>query len=164
MVCLAFYEERFRAQLFEFSLPSEQHQFTGLPVDVLEISVKDKDRFPIVILDEDDVVGFFILHYGEEISSFSKNPNAILLRALSINYKHQGKGYGKLAMEQLPSFVKENFPQFDEIVLAVNMKNIGAKKLYDNVGFIDRGERRVGKIGPQYILHYGIKTKYSGLV
>jgi hypothetical protein len=60
-------------------------------------------------------------------SYVTTNPKAILLRALSINYRHQGNGYAKAAMKTLPLFVKNHFTKVDEIVLAVNEKNIGAK-------------------------------------
>lgn len=154
MVHLVFFDEKYRPQLLDFQLPVNQHRFTGLPSEVLELSIEDVNRYPIVIESSGEAVGFFVLHLGEDISPFSTNSQAILIRALSINNLHQGKGYGKAAMKLVPLFVKNYFPQVNEIVLAVNEKNIGAKKLYDSVGFIDRGERRMGSIGSQYILHY----------
>jgi RimJ/RimL family protein N-acetyltransferase len=154
MVLLAFYEEKYKPQLLDFQLPPNQHQFTGLPIEVLDLSIDDKNRYPIVIINGDEAVGFFVLHQGEDIEMFSTNPKAILLRAFSINNRHQGNGYGKAAMKLVPIFVEKYFPIANEIVLAVNEKNLGAKKLYESVGFIDKGERRIGKIGSQYILHF----------
>ncbi|HYK73446.1 MAG TPA: GNAT family N-acetyltransferase, partial [Pseudoneobacillus sp.] len=156
-VQLAFFDEKYEEDLLTFQLPKEQHQFTGLPIEVLDVSMKDEKRFPIVIVNSEEAVGFFVLHYGEDIKSFSTNPNALLLRALSINFIHQGKGYAKMAMQQLPEFVLNNFPDINEIVLAVNERNNGAKTLYEKTGFEDRGERRIGNIGPQYLLHYKVK-------
>lgn len=157
MIQLTFFEKKYEQELLTFQLPDDQHQFTGLPIEVLEISIKDEKRFPIVILNDEEVVGFFVLHYGEEIKPISTNPNALLLRALSINFIHQGKGYAKKAMEQLPHFVKNTFSHVNEIVLVVNERNNGAKMLYERTGFEDRGERRIGNIGPQYLLHCIIK-------
>jgi RimJ/RimL family protein N-acetyltransferase len=113
----------------------------------------DPSRYPIVILVEGDPVGFFVLHEGEGISTFTDNPNAILVRAFSINHKHQGKGYAKMAMLGLPNFVKKNFTTIEEIVLAVNAKNIAARGMYLKAGYIDKGIRREGSIGMQYLLH-----------
>ncbi|WP_442598973.1 GNAT family N-acetyltransferase [Neobacillus sp. D3-1R] len=157
MVQLVFFEKKYEEKLLSFQLPEDQHQFTGLPVDVLEISIQDKNRFPIVISSDNEVVGFFVLHYGEDIRSFTSNPNAMLLRALSIDFNEQGKGYAKKAMQQLPQFVKNNFPQVNEIVLVVNKRNEGARVLYDKTGFDDTGEERIGEIGPQYLMHLQIK-------
>jgi RimJ/RimL family protein N-acetyltransferase len=154
MIQLVYYEEKYQSQLFDFKLPPDQHQFTGLPREVLDISISDPNRYPIVIINGEVAVGFFVFHQGEDISPFSTNPNAILLRAFSIHNVHQGNGYGKTAMKLLPIFVKKNFPNVDEIVLAVNEKNNAAKKLYESVGFIDLGERRIGNIGSQYLLHF----------
>jgi RimJ/RimL family protein N-acetyltransferase len=154
MVQLVFFEEKFRQQLVDFQLPPDQHQFTGLPSEVLELSIQDVHRFPIVIENGEEAVGFFVLQQGADILPFSTNPNAILLRAFSINNLHQGNGYGKAAMKLVPLFVKNYFPKVNEIVLAVNERNIAAKKLYESQGFIDQGERRMGNIGSQYLLHF----------
>jgi hypothetical protein len=60
-------------------------------------------------------------------------------------------------MEKLPSFVKHHFPYIDEIVLAVNKRNIVAQKLHLNTGFMDKDERRMGTIGLQLLLHFDLK-------
>ena len=77
----------------------------------------------------------------------------MLLTALSVNYAKQGKGYAKQAMLLLSDFVKSEFPDCDEIVLAVNHKNIPAQRLYSRVGFTDTGRRKNGPIGEQFILN-----------
>ncbi|PLR94128.1 GNAT family N-acetyltransferase [Bacillus sp. T33-2] len=153
-VMISFYDPRFDAELRAFQLPEEQQKFTGMPDKSLETASADPNRFPIVILSSDIPVGFFILHKGTDIKPFTQNPRAMLLRAFSINHKHQGRGYAKQALLQLPDFVSMHFPEIDEIVLAVNEKNIAAKQLYEKSGFQDLGERRTGPIGMQYILQY----------
>ena len=80
------------------------------------------------------------------------NENSLLVRSLSINPKHQGKGYGKIAMLLVDSFVKENFPTIDELVLAVNFKNKSAYNLYLKVGYTDDGSQREWLSGPQHLL------------
>ena len=44
----------------------------------------------------------------------------------------------------------------NEVVLAVNEKNIPAQNLYEKVGFQDKGFRRMGPIGQQIIMHLPI--------
>ena len=56
-------------------------------------------------------------------------------------------------MSLLGEFAAEEFPNCNEIVLAVNHKNIAAQKLYLKVGFRDTGIRKMGKIGEQYIMN-----------
>jgi RimJ/RimL family protein N-acetyltransferase len=153
-VQLCFYRSEHDAVLQTFYLPKEQEKFTALPTEVIDLSIQDEKRYPVVILSRDTPVGFFVLHYDEDIQSFTNNPNAILLRAFSINYIHQGKGYAKKALHLLPEFVMKHFPNINEIVLAVNEKNVAARQLYEKSGFEDKGFRRLGKIGMQLILHY----------
>lgn len=156
-ITLHFYKEDYADKLFAFDLPEDQLQFTALPIDALELAIADCNRFPVVIFAEGTPVGFFVLHQGAEISTYTSNSNAMLVRAFSVNHSHQGKGYAKEAMRLLPEFVRTHFPTVDEIVLAVNQRNVAAQKLYLGAGFEDLGLRKIGKIGLQYILQYQLR-------
>jgi len=156
-ITLSFYQEKYRQALMDFYLPAEKERYTYLPKEVLDLSIDDKDKHPVVVLLNDIPVGFFGLHLGEEVLDYIKNPKAILLRYFSINHPHSGKGYAKETLRLLPDFVKSNFPEVDEIVLAVNQKNFTAQRLYDKSNFKDTGIRRVSPKGPQFILSYKLK-------
>ncbi|MBD0383061.1 GNAT family N-acetyltransferase [Paenibacillus sedimenti] len=153
---LAFYKDEYREALENYYLTEEQLQFTASPTLALEMCMSDKDRHPIVILTANHPSGFFVLHTGENISPFTTNPRAILLRAFSINHEHQGKGYAKQVLRMLPEFVQEQYREADEIVLAVNDTNSLARRLYEKSGFIDKGNRRQLDMGEQIILHYSL--------
>jgi RimJ/RimL family protein N-acetyltransferase len=157
-VRLSFYHSEHYAVLQSFYLPKEQEKFTALPTEVIDLAIQDENRYPVIILSRDTPVGFFVLYDGKDIQAFTSNPNAISLRAFSINYIHQGKGYAKKALRLLPGFVMKHFPNINEIVLAVNEKNVAARRLYEKSGFEDRGLRRLGKIGMQLILHYRLSN------
>ncbi|WP_421384735.1 GNAT family N-acetyltransferase [Bacillus salacetis] len=152
---LQFYSEKFKEDLYAFSLVNEQHQFTALPEEALQII--DENRFPVVITLNEKAVGFFVLHQGEAIRDYTTNPNALLLRAFSINQIHQGKGYAKEAMKLLSDFIRKHFPGTDEVVLAVNERNIAARTLYLRTGFEDQGNKLMGRKGWQSILTYSLK-------
>jgi RimJ/RimL family protein N-acetyltransferase len=145
------YKPEYFESLEEFELPKEQEQFTALPTEMLEVT---DERHPIVILTNNEPVGFFVLHSSNRVKEYTDNPNAMLLTALSINHSQQGRGYAKEGMKQIKVFVNQEFPECNEIVLAVNKKNIAARKLYEKVGYIDTGRRRMGKIGEQLILSF----------
>ena len=136
--------------LNSFVLPEEQVQFTALPNKILEAT---EGQHRIVILSENEPVGFFLLHSTERVKEYSDNPKAMLLTALSVNHAKQGKGYAKQGMLLLSDFVKSEFPNCDEIVLVVNHKNLPAQQLYLKVGFQDTGKRRIGPIGEQFIMN-----------
>ncbi|MGC5325481.1 GNAT family N-acetyltransferase [Brevibacillus sp. SYSU BS000544] len=154
---LLFYQSEHDDVLKTFSLPEEQAQFTGLPIEVLDVTLADPNRHAICIMAEGVPVGFFVLHERSEEPP-TQNPNALVLRAFSINYIHQGKGYAKAAMKLLPDFVMRHFPHIDEVVLRVNEKNHAAKQLYVTYGFLDNGLKGMGPIGPQSILQMPIST------
>ena len=112
--------------------------------------------FPVLILSGDTAVGFFCLNNGMRVSEVTTNKKALLLTSFSINYKYQRRGYAKQALLTVPSFIKTHFDGINELVLAVNMRNIPAQTLYKKCGFEDLGKRRIGKKGEQMILHIDI--------
>ncbi|WP_103108653.1 GNAT family N-acetyltransferase [Brevibacillus reuszeri] len=134
--------------LRKFELPEEQEQFTSLPQRITEVTA---GQHRIVIESDTKPVGFFLLHATDRVKEYSENPQAMLLTSFSINHAEQGKGYAKRGMLLLREFVKVEFPTCNEIVLAVNHKNIPAQKLYLQAGFSDTGKRRMGPIGEQLI-------------
>jgi len=151
---LQWYKQDFLKQLRNFELPEEKAQFTAFPVELLEELVDG--QYPIVILNKNEPVGFFLLHSTNRVKEYSDNPHALLLTALSINNLHQGKGFATKGMNLLKDFVNQELPQYDEIVLAVNHKNIPAQKLYEKVGYSDTGKRKIGKLGEQLIFSISV--------
>lgn len=139
--------------LNSFELPKNQGQFTSPPNQFKEVA---EGEYRIVILHNAKPVGFFLLHATDRVKGYSSNPGAMLLTSFSINYEEQGKGYAKQAMLLLKEFVVTEFPNCNEIVLAVNYKNIAAQQLYLKVGFHDTGKRKVGPIGEQFIMNLTI--------
>lgn len=150
---LQFYKPKFLDSLKKFSLADDQEQFTALPSKMLEAL---PERYPMVILSNNEPVGFFVLHTSARVKEYTDNPNAVLLTAFSINHSQQGKGFAKKGLEQLKDFIQDEFPSCDEVVLAVNKRNIPAQKLYEKVGYTDTGRRKMGKIGEQLIFSFHV--------
>ncbi|MEI4620224.1 GNAT family N-acetyltransferase [Bacillus pfraonensis] len=147
------YDEKYKEIIEVFTLPGEQIQFTAKPSDLLEKAKKDTTRNVVVITANQIPVGVFALQSGARVAEYTDNPNALLLISFSINYEKQGKGYAQKGLALLHDFVASYFSDKNEIVLAVNERNIPAQKLYFKVGFEDRGQRRMGPIGRQLILY-----------
>lgn len=110
-------------------------------------------EFAITIFDDEKPAGFFTLDFGEDKFDLTETQNSTLLRSLSINPELQGKGIGKAAMLQVDDFVRENFKDCEEIVLAVNQNNISAYELYLKVGYHYDGKTRIGRSGLQYLMY-----------
>lgn len=151
------FTENFKEALQRFELPEEQQTFTSLPKEKMSNPLVEATAMHVVILSEEEVVGYFTLEEGKKLEKYSVNSNAKLLTSFSIDHRCQGKGLAKAALQQLPEFVNTNYPHVDEIVLGVNHRNVAAATLYRKVGFVDNGEVYVGPKGPQHIMHLGLK-------
>ncbi|GGE40478.1 N-acetyltransferase [Pullulanibacillus camelliae] len=150
-VALRFYDAKRDKEHLDYSLPEEQRPFTALPYEALQACEQDRKRMPITITVAEKSVGFFVLHHGSPIHEYTSSTSAFLLRAFSVDPNFQGRGYAKQAMLALPVFIRQHFPNFTEVVLAVNFNNKSAKALYEKVGFQVIGMRE-GKKGPQDIM------------
>ncbi|MEG0697569.1 MAG: GNAT family N-acetyltransferase, partial [Algoriella sp.] len=116
---LKYTEKQDYISLLNYTLPEDQINFTALPEQTFQRLEERTDNHakPITILLDDEPIGFFVLDYGEDKLDLTKNENSLLLRSLSINPAFQGKGFGKIAMNLVDDFVKENFPTINELVL-----------------------------------------------
>ncbi|EKN71606.1 acetyltransferase, gnat family protein [Neobacillus bataviensis LMG 21833] len=151
---LNFYNEKFHNSLEQYSLTESQLRFTGTPREQIKLAQEDSDRHPVLAMEGDSLITFFVLHKQEGVKLYSENQHAILLRAFSTDSRHQGKGHASNVLTALPDFVKEHFDEINEIVLAVNLQNEAAQHLYKKSGYVDEGERRMGKKGELIIMSY----------
>lgn len=152
-VSLVEYNETYKRKLSDFHLPGDQLQFTSMPLDKIRNPSISKDTSHIVILHDDEPVGYFALEKGEKLCKYSSNPKARLLTSFSIDATRQGQGFAKKGLHLLPSFIRENLPDTNEVVLGVNKRNKAAISLYLKTGFTDEHEVYEGPKGPQHILH-----------
>ncbi|AZA82317.1 N-acetyltransferase [Chryseobacterium lactis] len=153
MVSLIFFKQEYLAEV-SYTLDENQSQFTATAEQSIQ-RIRERDdmnAFPIIILNDNRPVGFFVLDFGDDKLDLTDNENAVLLRSLSINPEMQGSGIGKSAMLQVDDFVRENFQYCDEIVLAVNQRNESAYHIYKKAGYTYNGKTRMGRSGPQYLM------------
>ncbi|MCR8643429.1 GNAT family N-acetyltransferase [Paenibacillus sp. N1-5-1-14] len=152
-VTLQVYNSSYLTQIEQYHLTEEQLQFTGFPLPAIEKSMTSLEFFPIMILQQDVVVGFFVLHGWEGVQMYHNNEDALLLRTYSIAHSHQGKGFATQSLQLLPSFVKQQYPSKNEVILAVNVANKAAQHVYLKSGFVDKGIRTMGSHGMLMIMH-----------
>lgn len=155
MVNLSFFNPEEHLSGVSYELDESQLQFTATAPQALQsISERDDDdAFPITILEDNVIAGFFVLDFGKDKFELTDNDHAVLVRSLSINPEMQGKGLGRIAMMNLDDFIRNNFKDCNEIVLAVNQKNDLAYHIYLKAGYIFDGKTRIGRSGPQYLMH-----------
>ncbi|WP_100488312.1 GNAT family N-acetyltransferase [Sporolactobacillus pectinivorans] len=152
-VALEFYSDKYNAQLSHYHLTEDQLNYTASPLEAIKKCKKDSERCPIIILYRGEPAGFLVLHGWEGVKDYSENRAALLLRAYSIDGAYQGKGIATQSLLLLDSFVKKNFPDKKEIILAVNHNNFIAQHVYKKSGFTDTGKRAIGRKGEMFILH-----------
>jgi RimJ/RimL family protein N-acetyltransferase len=156
MTELKFYQPENLSEL-DYVLDEIQSQFTATAKQSLE-KIEERNlsgdffAYPITIFHDEKIVGFFVLDFGEDKFDLTENQDSVLIRSLSVKPEFQGKGIGKSAMLEVDYFIKEHFSDCNEIVLAVNEKNISAFQLYIATEYVYDGKMREGRSGPQFLM------------
>lgn len=119
----------------------DSNPYVTKPMDALTESMHETEKHPILILKEDELIGFFILQLGVGVSEYTDNPKAILFKAHSIDLNYQGEGYAKESLELLSDYVRYHYPWINEIVLSVSIDNISSQMLYVRSGFSSTQKR-----------------------
>lgn len=158
------YEDTFKELVQQYQLTDEQLRFTGLPEQPIIISRTNLFIHPILGIDGGLLTTFFVLDEKKDVALYTTNTKAILLRTFSTDHRYQGKGYAKKALQQLPHFVSENFPKANELILAVNQKNLPAQKLYERAGFQYSDKSVIGEAGPLYVMSLKLDLLKEGTV
>lgn len=96
------------------------------------------EYLPCVIEEDGTLVGSIRLrNYGRGVG----------FAAFFIDWRHQGRGLGRKAIEHLIPWVKEHYPDAGEIETAVHRDNAVARALYERLGF-----RYTGAISARQIM------------
>lgn len=149
MIELVAYEEKYRTTFEQYPLSEEHLTFTAHPLELLKRSARTSTYTPVVILENEKVVGFFVLDTGNDKFNYTDYQDSILLRGYSIHPNYQGRGLAKSSMTLIPPYIKEHFPQVNQVVLGVNEDNKAAQSLYIKAGFIDEERAFIGRSGVQ---------------
>lgn len=108
-----------------------QESFVAPNVYSLAQALVEPEDQPLVIYAGDTVVGFLMYERSQD------DGNYWLFRFM-IDGEHQGKGYGRDAMQELISRLSIQ-PDCDSIWLTVNPANTSAEQLYSSLGFARTG-------------------------
>ena len=128
----------------KLKVTKEQENFVGSNLDTLaetyvEIS-NGGHATPYVIYADDVMVGFIIYCYYHESAVFENNCYHIW--RIMFDAKHQGKGYGKQAIEKIIAEIK-TFPygQSKGIYMSYEPENATSKHLFHSFGFVDTDKK-----------------------
>ena len=130
--------------VLNLKVAEHQKSFVSTTADSLAQAYVYRDTaFPFAIYAEDEVVGFIMLGYYESRKQYT-------LWKFLIDKEHQGKGYGKEALKQGITYLKEQFDA-KEIYTGVSLGNEAAKGLYKSMGFTQTGLIEEGMEELRYI-------------
>ncbi|MFC6274192.1 GNAT family N-acetyltransferase [Levilactobacillus tangyuanensis] len=153
MLRLAAYQDDTRDRDRVANYPLKDATFTATPQMALTIAIGNTDRLPVMVLEDEELVGFLVLIKGDDVKEVGADPDvAILIRSVSVAENQRGKGYASRALQMLPEFVRRHFTFATTLVLSVDHGNLPAQKLYEKVGYVDTGRRGYGTYGEQYVL------------
>ena len=119
-------------EVLELSVRDDQKSFVSTTAESLaQAYVYKETAFPFAVYNDDTMVGFIMMGYYEV-------KNYYTLWKFLIDKKYQHMGYGREALMQGISFMRDKF-NIKEIYTGVAPSNSVAKGLYQSVGFEDTG-------------------------
>ena len=119
---------------FNLKLGEGQEKFVSHPVRSLAQAYVYRNQCqPFGIYIEEKMVGYIMVIYDYDIPEYN-------IWHMMIDEKHQGKGYGKLALNQVLAYIKTKpFGDSDRVALTCNIENEKALKMYRQMGFSETG-------------------------
>ena len=93
---------------------------------------------------QEQLVGYAL--FGRDIFT-----NKWKIFRIMIDKNHQGKGYGKSAMEVIIKYISRE-PDGDEILISYHDDNQLARKLYTQLGFVEQPTNEAGKVTAMLML------------
>ena len=96
------------------------------------------------VYDEDEMVGFVMFGLDPDDERY-------YLVRLMVDEKHQGKGYGKAATQEVINQLKL-VEDCRELYLSFVPENTGAERLYKSVGFERTGEISQGEVVMRFVI------------
>jgi diamine N-acetyltransferase len=111
----------------------DQRRFVASVAYYLILCHYGEEWRPLALYTDDKPVGFAMWAFDTEEESY-------WIGGLVIGAEHQGKGYGREAMEALLDHLAAQ-PGYREAALSCDPENTVARRLYASLGFVETDER-----------------------
>ena len=111
----------------------DQGRFVASVAYYLNLCHYGEEWKPLALYQDGEPVGFAMWGYDAEEDSH-------WIGGFFIGANHQGKGYGRAAMEALLDHLAAQ-PGYREAALSYEPENTVARRLYASLGFVETGER-----------------------
>lgn len=124
------------------SLKVGEHQTNYVASNAFSLiqSFYEDELYPLGIYNGDEMIGFLLYDYDEELKGWS-------FSRFMIDIKHQNKGFGSKALEKFLDYFHNKFPK-ENLYTSAEIDNEVAIKLYEKYGFIKKNsfEYKIGDI------------------
>lgn len=106
---------------------------------LVQAAYEDK-LYPLGVYDGDEMVGFILYDYDEEINGWS-------FSRFMIDVKYQNMGFGSKALEKFLAFFHDKYPS-EGLYTSAETDNEVAIKLYERFGFVKKNsfEYKIGDV------------------
>lgn len=111
--------------------PSQNDYVSPNALSIAQSKVQP-ECIPLAIYKEETMVGFIMYCLDEDDHEY-------WIYRLMIDIHHQGNGYGKQALKQVVSLIKED-KTHHRIYLGVHPESLNAVKIYEDLGFQFNGQ------------------------
>jgi RimJ/RimL family protein N-acetyltransferase len=101
--------------------------------------------------DSGDIVGWVLLKRAAAAPDWV-GPDTAVLSGLRIAMRHQGRGIGAAALADMAHWVRQHWPATKTLALRVDDGNAAGIRAYEKAGWVESGERRVGRVGVERTL------------
>lgn len=119
---------------FDLKLGAGQDAFVSHPIRSLAQAYVYRNQCqPFGIYNDDEMVGYVMVIYDYDIPEYD-------IWHMMIDERHQGEGFGKVALEKVLSYIgTKPFGDSNRVTLTCNKDNEVALALYHSIGFKDTG-------------------------
>ncbi|MBO0471581.1 GNAT family N-acetyltransferase [Enterococcus sp. DIV0242_7C1] len=129
---LTLYNESHKSLIANYCLSERKLRYVREP----QIAVNDSQRFSVLAFEDGLLVNFFTLH---RCSDEPYDTNCLVVEDISTDYRHLRKGHATRALQLLPEFVKEHFPEVTHLILLITEDKNFTRSLCKYAGFEDTG-------------------------
>ena len=132
---------------FSLKLGAQQEKFVSHPIRSLaQAYVYRKQCTPFAVCRAGEVVGYLMVIYDYD-------EEAYFIWHLMIDAQHQGRGYGRAAMESALTYIRSKpFGNSNIVRLTVSPENSAACRLYQTLGFSPTGRADEDEIELERVL------------
>jgi RimJ/RimL family protein N-acetyltransferase len=137
-----------RDQVKLLTISSQQIEYAGAAEAQIQ-SVENgsgTDLVGLAILQHEAIVGFLVLKRASMAPKWAP-PGAAVISGMRIDAAHQGRGLSRMALLQLPAWLRSHWMECTVLGLSVDEENHQGIRAYAAAGFEDLGQRIQGRIG-----------------